>query len=94
MSHPSNILVDPIPELATALKTNSWGIDPTSAILVASSFPITPDDVESVKLESKSSGRTSTRVVGKARIVTLEGDEMIVQLDQRGFTVSVGSFTV
>jgi hypothetical protein len=87
MSSTDNILLDPIPELTAALQTNTWGIDPSSEIIVAECFPITPEDIESVKSEVKSRGG-SKRVVGKARIVNLERVTMIVVLDQRGFTVS------
>ena len=86
MSSTDNILLNPVPELTTALQTNTWGIDPSSEIIVADCFPITPEDVESVRTEVKSKG-ASVRVVGKARIVNLEGVTMIVVLDQRGFTV-------
>lgn len=86
MSSTENILLNPIPELTAALQTNTWGIDPSSEIIVADCFPITPEDVDSVRNEVKEKG-ASGRVVGKARIVSLEGTSMVVVLDQRGFTV-------
>lgn len=86
MSSSDNILLNPIPELTAALRTNAWGIDASSEVLIADCFPITPEDVEAVRAEVAQRG-SSARVVGKARIAILEGVVMVVQLDQRGFTV-------
>lgn len=82
----SNILLNPVPEFTAALKTNIWGINQDSEVIITDCFPVTPEDIDSVRSEVESKGR-SDRVVGKARVVTLEGDVMVVVLDQRGFTV-------
>ena len=84
----SNILLDPIPELTQALKTNSFGIS-SSEVILEQSFPHTPEDKASVREESSKTGKTSERVVARARIGLLEGGEIEVVLDQRGYTVSL-----
>lgn len=87
MSPTDNILLNPVPELTDALRTNAWGLGEGSSVVIADCFPITPEDVDSVRSEVKQSGG-SKRVVGKAKVVTLEGEHLVVLLDQRGFTVS------
>lgn len=85
----SNILTDPVPELEAALKNNLWGIDASeSSVLISRSFPITAEDKEAVRAESSKLGRTSERVVGKLRVITLERSDLEITLDQRGYTVS------
>ena len=87
MSPTNNILLNPVPELTDALRTNAWGLGEGSSVVIADCFPITPEDVDSVRSEVKESGG-SKRIVGKAKVVTLEGEHLVVLLDQRGFTVS------
>lgn len=84
----SNFLLEPIPELTTALRNNAWGIQPESTVIVTECFPVTPEDVESVREESNKQGGSSSRVKGKAKVVTLEGEALTVVLGQGGFTVS------
>ncbi|KAK1925749.1 hypothetical protein DB88DRAFT_484969 [Papiliotrema laurentii] len=86
MSPTDNILLNPVPELTDALRTNAWGLGEGSSVVIADCFPITPEDVDSVRSEVKQSGG-SKRVVGKAKVVTLEGEHLVVLLDQRGFTI-------
>ncbi|ORX37277.1 hypothetical protein BD324DRAFT_625528 [Kockovaella imperatae] len=86
----SNILTDPIPELEQALKTNLFGIQPSSHVMLDRSFPHTAEDKAAIVEESKKTGRTSDRAVARARIMLLDGGgigEMEVVLDQRGYTV-------
>lgn len=85
---PSNILTDPVAELTEAIRTNLFGLDPTSTVLLEQSFPITAEDKEAIRVESLKKQSTSERVVGKARVVLLEGDGLEITLDQRGYTVS------
>ena len=84
----SNILLDPIPELAEALRTNAFGILPTSHIVIESSFPNTEEDKASVREESAKTGQTSARAVARAKIGLLKEGEIEVTLDKRGYTVS------
>ncbi|KAK6908051.1 hypothetical protein I203_102052 [Kwoniella mangroviensis CBS 8507] len=88
MSPPStNILLDPIPEIRAALKSNSFGIS-SSRIIEESSFPVTRQDLESIKDESRSTGTTSVRVVGRAEFQLLgEEGKVGVRLDRSGWTV-------
>lgn len=88
----SNLLLEPVPELTIALRNNAWGIKPESTVLVTECFPVTSEDLESVKDEAKQKGGSSSRVKGKARVVTLEGDSLTVVLGQGGFTVNKISF--
>jgi hypothetical protein len=83
---PSNILLDPLPELRQALKTNQWGIL-SSNILEESSYPRTEEERRTVREESRSGGRTSGRVVGRAEVAVEEGG-LAIGLDRRGWTVS------
>ncbi|OCF72797.1 hypothetical protein I204_06026 [Kwoniella mangroviensis CBS 8886] len=89
MSPPStNILLDPIPEIRAALKSNSFGIS-SSRIIEESSFPVTRQDLESIKDESRSTGTTSVRVVGRAEFQLLgEEGKVGVRLDRSGWTVT------
>ncbi|WWD05009.1 hypothetical protein V865_003080 [Kwoniella europaea PYCC6329] len=88
MSPPSsNILLDPIPEIRAALKSNSFGIS-SSHIIEENSFPLTQQDLESVKDESRSTGTTGVRVVGRAEFQLLgEEGKVGVRLDRSGWTV-------
>ncbi|WWC88515.1 uncharacterized protein L201_003426 [Kwoniella dendrophila CBS 6074] len=88
MSHSSdNILLDPLPEIRAALKSNEFGIS-SSSIDEASSFPITNEDLDLVQKESRSTGTTSQKVVGKAQIVLLDSEGIIgIRLDRSGWTV-------
>ncbi|WWC62729.1 uncharacterized protein I303_105326 [Kwoniella dejecticola CBS 10117] len=88
MSSPNiNILLNPIPEVRAALSSNAFGIS-SSRIIEETSFPITAEDVESVKRESSSSGVTSTRVVGRMQIRLLSEEGTIgVKLDRSGWTL-------
>ncbi|WVW84825.1 hypothetical protein I302_106860 [Kwoniella bestiolae CBS 10118] len=83
----SNILLNPLPEIRAALKSNSFGIS-SSRIIEDNSFPITQQDLESVKDEIRSTGMTSPRVVGRADIMLRQGEGMVgVRLDRSGWTV-------
>ena len=84
----SNILLDPIPELTEVLRTNAFGILPSSHVIIEISFPNTEEDKASIREESAKSGLTSERVVARAKIGLLEGGEIEVTLDRRGYTVS------
>lgn len=85
---PSNILLDPISELETALRTNAFGLDPsTTQIIYPSSFPITSEDKERVITESRSSGSTGEGVIARAEVGLIEGGLAEVVLDRRGYTV-------
>jgi len=85
---PSDILLDPIPELESALRTNAFGINPsTSRVIHCSSFPITPEDKQRIASDSASSGTTGTEVVAAAEIGLLEGGIAQITLDRRGYTV-------
>ncbi|KAL7423061.1 hypothetical protein Q5752_002360 [Cryptotrichosporon argae] len=84
----SNILLDPLAELTSALTAHAFGLDPASSVVPHASFPLTPEDRASVAAESRAGGVTSARVVGRARIVLLAGEgEAEVTLDRRGYTL-------
>lgn len=83
----SNILLDPVSELTAALKQHAFGIQ-SSELVLDQSFPLTTDDKQAVASSSKSSGRTDERVRAAADIRPVEGGEIHVVLDQRGYTVS------
>lgn len=86
---PSNILLDPIPELETAIRNNAFGINASSSrVLLESSFPNTPEDKQRIASESQRDGSTKGEVVAKAEIGLLEGGIAEVVLDRRGYTVS------
>jgi len=89
---PSNILLDPLTELSRALSSHAFGISTSSSTIIERSFPITQEDKESVSAEARQTGRgeTSGRVCAVARIEVLEGGEVEVVLDYRGYTVSLG----
>ncbi|RSH90972.1 hypothetical protein EHS25_010148 [Saitozyma podzolica] len=88
---PTSLLLDPLPELLSALSSNAWGLGPSpSRILPQASFPLTETDRAEVLRETRETGRTSTRVVGRAEVGVEEG-VMGVVLDRRGFTVESGS---
>lgn len=85
---PSNILLDPITELETALRNNAFGINSsTSRLIYESSFPVTPEDKQRIASDSPKSGTTAHEVIAKAEIGLLEGDIAEVVLDRRGYTV-------
>lgn len=85
---PTSLLLDPLPELVSALSSNAWGLGPApSRILPQASFPLTETDRAEVLRETRETGRTSSRVVGRAEVGVEEG-VMGVMLDRRGFTVS------
>ncbi|ORY25946.1 hypothetical protein BCR39DRAFT_542682 [Naematelia encephala] len=84
---PSNLLIDPLAELTSAIRSNSFGILPTSTPIIERSFPITPEDKEAIKSESMSLGKPSSRAVARARVELLEGGSVEIVLDQRGYTL-------
>jgi len=87
---PSNILLDPLTELTQSLSENAFGISPSSTVLANPeyTFPITPQDKEGVKRESREKGRTMDRVRARCRVGLLEGGVVEVVLDQRGYTIA------
>jgi hypothetical protein len=86
---PSNILSDPVSELASALQMNAFGLDAsTTAIVIEESFPITPEDRERVGVEAVRTGQIGEGVTAKARVGLMGGEgAMVVLLDRKGYTV-------
>ncbi|WWC70898.1 uncharacterized protein I206_104850 [Kwoniella pini CBS 10737] len=83
----TNILLNPLPEIQAALSSNSFGLK-SSEIIKDNSFPITAEDVESVKKELTSTGVTSIRVVGRTSINLLgEEGKIGIKLDRSGWTL-------
>jgi hypothetical protein len=87
--NPSNILLDPLPELTQAIKINLFGLDPSSSTLPAESYPSTPEEVQLVKASTSRRTALPKEIRAKAKIILLEGDILDVVLDQRGYTVCV-----
>lgn len=85
----SNLLLDPIEELAQVISINAFGLSPspTTQILLDSSFPITDEDKVRVAEEAVRSGNVGERVRARANVGLLEGDVLEVVLDRRGYTV-------
>lgn len=90
---PSNILSDPVSELASALQMNAFGLDPaTTSIVLEESFPITSEDRERIGLEAIRSGQIGEGVTAKAKIGLVGGEgNIVVVLDRRGYTVSIST---
>lgn len=91
MASNSNMLLDPIQELAQVLSMNTFGLapSPTTQILLEASFPITDEDKVRVAEEQVRSGEIGERVRARANVGLLEGDVLEVVLDRRGYTVSL-----
>ncbi|WRT67911.1 uncharacterized protein IL334_004885 [Kwoniella shivajii] len=87
MTSTHNILLDPLPEIRAALSSNSFGVS-GSKVIEEKSFPRTEEELISVKDETRSTGITPSRVVGRAEIV-LKDEEGIVslRLDRSGWTI-------
>ncbi|WVQ73266.1 hypothetical protein IAR50_002834 [Cryptococcus sp. DSM 104548] len=92
---PTNILLNPLPELSSALASNAFGIrpGPHSGIVEADTWPRTDEDFKLVKarlgpdgLLKETEGEQRVRGTVRVGLVGGEGD-LVVVLDQRGWTI-------
>ncbi|WVR06472.1 hypothetical protein IAU60_003503 [Kwoniella sp. DSM 27419] len=82
-----NILLNPLPELRAALASTSFGTA-SYTVLEDRSFPLTEEDLKTVRDESRKSGTTSVRVVACADVVLKKDEGQVrVRVDRRGWTV-------
>lgn len=83
----NNLLLDPLSELTAATSHNAFGLSPdpnATSVILDQTFPITPEDKAAVAANRGE----DERVVARAKVGLLEGEEVVVVLDRRGYTVS------
>jgi hypothetical protein len=81
-----NVLLDPLAELSAALDSHAFGLA-SCEILLGECYPHNDAERRAVQQASGSRGVEAT-VQAKARLVLLGGEEVVVVLDARGYSVS------
>ncbi|KAK4684983.1 hypothetical protein P7C73_g5182, partial [Tremellales sp. Uapishka_1] len=83
---PTHLLLDPVTELSTSLSLNAFGLK-TYVVLTDQSYPFTDADKATVLQDAMQTGAVAKEIRAKGRIEVLEGGEVGLELDMRGWTI-------
>ncbi|ODN81838.1 hypothetical protein L202_02201 [Cryptococcus amylolentus CBS 6039] len=92
---PTNVLLNPLPELISALASNAFGIrpGPDSGVVEEATWPRTEEDVKLIRARLGRNGLLEEKdgeekVRGKVKVGLIGGEgDLVVVLDQRGWTI-------